>query len=71
VGGVAEQVDDIIGFLIQPGDSIGLDAAILACCRATESSLDTLRLRSREKVSEFFWPRVAALTLEALQELKC
>jgi len=71
VGGVAEQVDDSNGFLIQPGDSIGLEAAILACCRATESSLDTLRLRSREKVSEFFWPRVAALTLEALQELKC
>lgn len=70
VGGVAEQVDESNGFLIQPGDSIGLEAAILASCRATGNNLDTLRRRSREKVSKFFWPRVAALTLEALQALK-
>lgn len=67
VGGVAEQVDDSNGFLMQPGDAIALEAAILACCRSEAGNLDQLRQRSREKVQQFFWPRVAQLTLEALR----
>lgn len=69
VGGVAEQVDESNGLLMKPGDTIALEAAILACCRSEAGNLDQLRQRSREKVQQFFWPRVAKLTLEALQTL--
>lgn len=70
VGGVAEQVDETNGFLLQPGDAVALEAAILTCCRAMPEGLDALRRHSREKVRKFLWPRVAALSLEALQALK-
>jgi glycosyltransferase involved in cell wall biosynthesis len=67
VGGIAEQVDDSNGFLMQPGDATALEAAILACCGSEGGNLDLLRKQSREKVQRFLWPRVAQLTLEALQ----
>jgi glycosyltransferase involved in cell wall biosynthesis len=70
VGGVAEQVDESNGFLLRPGDATALEAAILACCGADAGNLDKFRLRSREKVRQFFWPRVARLTLEALESLQ-
>lgn len=70
VGGVAEQVDESNGFLIKPGDAIALEAAILACCRSDAGHLDQLRWHSRGKVPQFFWPRVADLTLAALQSLQ-
>ncbi len=70
VGGIAGQVDNSNGFLIKPGDIAALEAAILQCCRSEGAGLDRLRIRSREKVRELFWPRLVRFTLEDIQRLK-
>ena len=70
VGGVSLQVDETNGFLVTPGDTTAIKAAILACCKVDVENLDLLRIRSRDKVRDFYWPKVAKLTIDALLSLK-
>ncbi len=69
VGATAEQVDELNGYLLPPGDAEALYSAVQAFGALTPENRDRMGLRSFERVREqFSWPAATAQFLGLFRE---
>ena len=68
VGAVDAMVDGTCGWLLEPGDSDELTAALNDALTCSDETLQSKKNAAVARVEKFLWPRVAETTLANVQE---